>query len=432
MLQDLGLFRRGFVVGSCLVTLTTLLVWTGVLLLQVLQAHRIPVQSTQLVPLETFPETGFVVVSRQCSLGPPFVDGALEPPPPPVFDFAVVAGFALGAAGESIVALQRPEPASVIWLQQHFTVGSYGRKGNFTCALTIGGFAQQERTQCFERAFADGVWYSDRGWYECQRKRAFDPIVGLSVGSWSTVAVATRQIQSHTQHLPSWPSETFFLLPTAARRLESVVERVDRTMREAIPKSSDYATALSVQEALSVAFPEGVWLFQAFNEDPLANIGPDVVRLRSSRCEGACEAGTSTQQISAKLEKAPPRWRQPLCNPEMFHLSEYELCVPITLIADGQEAVIISTVAFRWPSLFAQWLSPLVVFVLLVPVVLFAPCTAVQTQQAGSEAEGRGLIGGLSLAVGGSPAAKDASAASGRSLAQRVGASRMPQLDDEL
>jgi len=359
MLQDLGLFQRGFVAGSCAIAFVSLLVWTSVLLLQVLQAHRVPVQTTQLRPLERFPETGFVVVSKVCTEGPPFSNGSPGPPDPPVFDFASVADFTVGDDQEGIVDLRRPDPASILWRQHRYVDASYGRRGNFTCAFTVAGFAEHGGTECFHRASSGDTWYSAHGWHACHGEvERFDPLIGLSVGNWSTVDNLAKQAQNRIQLLPSWPSETFFLLPVVGTRLESFVQRMDNVIQEAVQKELNYAeTALNMQDELSTHFPDGVWLFQAFNSDPFANIGPSVVRLRSSRCEGECEAGTTQQTLSATLEKAPPKWRQPLCSTDMRHVSEHQSCVPIVFVADTREAVVVSTVAFRWPNLFAQWPS---------------------------------------------------------------------------
>mmetsp|Transcript_82911 Transcript_82911/g.238287 ORF Transcript_82911/g.238287 Transcript_82911/m.238287 type:complete len:437 (+) Transcript_82911:137-1447(+) len=436
MLQDLGLFQRGFVAGSCAIALVSLLVWTSVLLLQVLQAHRIPVQTTQLRPLERFPETGFVVVSKVCTEGPPFSNGSPGPPDPPVFDFASVADFTVGDDQEGIVDLRRPDPASILWRQHRYVDARYGRRGNFTCAFTVAGFAEHGGTECFHRASSEDTWYSAHGWHACHGDvKRFDPLIGLSVGNWSTVDNLAKQAKNRIQLLPSWPSETFFLLPVVGTRLESFVQRMDNVIQEAVQKELNYAeTALNMQDELSTHFPDGVWLFQAFNSDPFANIGPSLVRLRSSRCEGECEAGTTQQTLSATLEKAPPKWRQPLCSTDMHHVSEHQSCVPIVFVVDTREAVVISTVAFRWPNLFAQWASPLVVFALLLPVVLLVPCLSGRAES-GSVYEGHGLMGSKGLdGSGGSGArrADDGFEGDGTALASMMGLSRVPQLDDDV
>lgn len=81
--------------------------------------------------------------------------------------------------------------------------------------------------------------------------------------------------------------------------------------------------------------------------DPFANIGPTIVTLHPSRCEGECDHKSSEESIKATLVKSPPMWRQPLCDSELRHVSSHQGCVPIVFRADMQEAVVVSTVAFR-------------------------------------------------------------------------------------
>mmetsp|Transcript_20767 Transcript_20767/g.45015 ORF Transcript_20767/g.45015 Transcript_20767/m.45015 type:complete len:413 (+) Transcript_20767:304-1542(+) len=412
MLQDASMFRRGYLAGSCTAAVVIVLVWSGVLGLQLLQAHRVPVRTTQYQTLEAFPETAFIVVSKRC------VPAGETPQKPPLFDFASISDFRSSTEGEPIISVKRPAPGGVLWQQKSYKE-NHGDRGEFTCAITTGGFSN-EKMECLERSgTVNNGWKSSQPWQGC--KSQFDPVVGFNVGNWSVTPLSKGADQ--TQRLPSWPSETFFFLPVPDSKLDSYVMRVHKSIEEVVKSGTNFATVLSIQEALSARFHDGVWLFQAFNSDPFANIGPSMVRLKSSRCEGECEAGTSSVKLSATLEKASPKWRQPLCNPAVRHISEHQGCVPIVVVADLEEAVVISSVAFRWPNLFAQWLSPLIAFALVLPAVLFMPCNK-EGGENGSMHEGQGLMN--------SPGKGEGSERQGSHVPQIVGMGRTAQLDDEL
>lgn len=392
MLEDVGECHRGYFIASVVFSLTIIVVWSAVLFAQVLQAHRIPVQTTQLRRLNRFPKTAVLVVSKSCSHGPPF-HMTPEPPHPPVFDFVSVVSLSLNRRhDQASVYLKRPAPESVLWREQRYTHNQYGRSGNFTCAFTAAGFVHTENTQCLKRTFKDERWHSKEGWYDCEVEPPFDPLVGLSVGNWSTEPEATSRAARHVQRLPSWPSESFFLVPTAAAALPALLNHVDAVLRDTVGGVHDYSMSLVVQQALSTNFPSGVWLFQAQNKDPFANIGPLMVTFHATRCEGSCAAGSEEQQLSATAVATAPQWRQPLCDPDVIQVSTHQGCVPIVFVADMSEAVVVSIVAFRWPNLFAQWLSPLAVFALLFPALVLAPYCRWAGGERGSHSEVRDLV----------------------------------------
>lgn len=394
MFADLSACHRGYIVGGLVFGLAILVIWSAVLFVQVVQAHRVPVETTQLRRLPRFPSAGFVVVSKFCVVGPPFAHEQQTPMVPPLFDFASVSAIGIGSDGQSTVSLRRPDPDGVLWRQEEFLDSHHGGGGNYTCTFSVAGLLTNRKNQCLKRTFKMQKWYSQDGWQPCDIDTPFDPLVGLSVGNWSTEADEELNIRAFRQLRPSWPTETFFLLPTVEDGLHLAVDAVHQVLRQTLSGAVDYATALVVQQALSVRFSSGVWLFQATNTDPFANIGPLAVTLRASRCEGTCEKGTTRHSLSATIEKAAPRWRQPLCDPDLRHISAHQGCVPIVFQADMQEAVIISTVAFRWPNLFAQWLSPVIVFMLLFPGLVLAPYCLRAGGENGDSHEVSGLVAG--------------------------------------
>lgn len=402
-LKDLGECRRGFMVGSIVSAIAILVVWSGVLYMQVLQAHRIPVQTTQYHRLDAFPSTGVVVVSKFCSQGPPFAAGEAVPETP-AFDFATVTGLSVAKGTGASVQLQRPDPQRVLWKQHRVTFPEYGQSGKRTCAFTAAAFLHAKSVQCLTRTVENNLWVSEAGWQACEGNKRYEPMVGLSAGNWSTSPKGTTR--GHSQGLPSWPSGSFFIAWTPAEELRSLLGRVDGLLQRVAGKETDADTLVAVQDSLSTEVPGGVWLFQATNMDPFANIGPQVVTLHSTRCEGVCDAETTRAKVHATLEAAPPMWRQPLCDPSIQHMSSHQGCVPIVAKEDLLEAVVVSTVAFRWPNLVAQWLSPLVVLAVLFPVLAILPIIVGLGKEQGTDAEVRKLVVG-SAVVGRPPQLDD-------------------------
>merc|ERR1712194_802398 len=123
-----------------------------------------------------------------------------------------------------------------------------------------------------------------------------------------------------------------------------------------------------------------------------ANIGPQVVTLHATHCEGVCDPGTTRTGIRATLASGPPGWRQPLCNPDTQQANSHQGYVPIVVQEDLQEAVVISTVAFRWPNLVAQWLSPLIVLAILFPALAILPILVRLGKEHGNDSEVRTLM----------------------------------------
>lgn len=382
--------RRGYAAGGLVFALAVLVAWSAALYAQVLQAHRVPVQTTQHHPLESFPSAGFIVVSKSCGLGPPWAQHA-EPPAPPLWDFTTVYGLEVDGE-ESSLLFRRPDPDGVLWRQRRSVAQRYDGQSSLTCAFTAGAFLTHKRTQCLRRTSRREVWTSADGWQPCEFERPFESLAGLMVGNWSTDG-GVRQT------LPAWPAEAFMLIPAIERRLHATLDDVDRVMAEALRGAASYATAVRLQGELSLRFPDGVWLFQATNLDPLADVGPLVVTLHARRCEGECD---HDEAVAATVVKSPPMWRQPLCGSGLRHVSSHQGCVPVVFRADPQEAVIVSTLAFRWPGLLAQWLSPVLVFALLFLAAVLVPYCATRGG-GGAEEEVEGLVavsgGGVSGAT---------------------------------
>lgn len=52
-------------------------------------------------------------------------------------------------------------------------------------------------------------------------------------------------------------------LHLSVARLHATLDDVDAALAQAVQGAADYATALKLQDVLSVQFPNGVWMFQA-------------------------------------------------------------------------------------------------------------------------------------------------------------------------
>lgn len=393
-------WRRGYILGNVLALLLVVSAWSAVLFAQTLQAERVPVETTQQKLLDKFPEVGLIVVSKRCAPGPPFEHAIEEPRSPPALDFASVVGVSVHDVDQATVYMQRPDPSKVLWKSRRYTIANLGGKA-YTCAFTAGAFMQTKNLQCFGRTY-DGtsMWHSTAGWKDCASSdvggmaEPFDPMVGLSVGNWSTLPGGGHDAPAHVQTLPSWPEESFFVLPTTEEGLVADLARVDGVLASIAAGTPDYSTELVMQEALSGNFSGGVWAFQAISQDEMANSGPSLITVRSSRCEGICWG--QERKLAAELVSAPPRWRQPLCNPSMRRYSVHQGCVPIVFLAERMETVVVRTVAFAWSGLFTQWLSPLVVSGLLCPTLLYLPVWLGGGAPEGSSMEVKGFLPGAS------------------------------------
>merc|ERR1719215_229566 len=81
-----------------------------------------------------------------------------------------------------------------------------------TCSFSAAAFALSN-FECFSRySNSDGRWHSDQKWHRCHTSEVatpWDALSGLNAGNWSTTAGEQPEIQT----LPSWPSESFFVIP---------------------------------------------------------------------------------------------------------------------------------------------------------------------------------------------------------------------------
>lgn len=370
--QNTAVWKQGYFSGACSAFVFIVAMWSAVLMLQIWPTQRRVVESTYSEPLPTFPSTSLVVVSKLCANGLPPVSAQWGRPP--THDFAFVVGMSTAIGGEAIVRLRRPAFAKTRWEQVRYSKESNAGQGSLSCAFTVAAFSLSN-AECFTRfSVGDQGWNSDESWHFCKDSEAgppFSPLAGMNAGNWTT----TEGLKPAVQRVPSWPSESFFIIPCLESEANEIATKATGVLRQILRQPQDFDTPLILQESLSARFQRGAWLFQASNSDPFANIGPLRATFQSTRCEGECDAHRpgQKQQLSVSVKSVSPRWRQPLCEPDLKQESAHQGCVPIVFVADTNETVIVGTVGITLPNLLVQWLTPVVAFLLLLPFIFLFP-----------------------------------------------------------